>query len=206
MDWGNGASGQLGNGGSGDSDVPVTVSGLSGVTAIANGLEHRLALLGDGTVMAWGANFAGAQAVDFGPNGAASFKVSSPTSITATSPPGTTGTVDVTVRTIGGTSAPSASDRFTYGPPTITRLSPDSGSTAGGETVTIAGTGFGSSGIQTAFAFGSAPAANVECDSTTQCTVVSPPHHAGVVRVSAYVDGIASRGHPRFDRLTYRRG
>ncbi len=32
----------------------MAVSGLSGVTAIAGGLEHRLALLSNGTVMSWG--------------------------------------------------------------------------------------------------------------------------------------------------------
>jgi alpha-tubulin suppressor-like RCC1 family protein len=36
--------------------VPEAVGGLSGVTAVAAGGEHSLALLGDGEVMAWGAN------------------------------------------------------------------------------------------------------------------------------------------------------
>ena len=39
-----------------DSEVPVAVEGLSGVTAIAAGGEHTLALLSNGTVMAWGNN------------------------------------------------------------------------------------------------------------------------------------------------------
>jgi alpha-tubulin suppressor-like RCC1 family protein len=57
MDWGEGSTGQLGNGTEGwgdESAVPVAVSGLSDVTAIAEGPETRLALLGNGTVMAWG--------------------------------------------------------------------------------------------------------------------------------------------------------
>ena len=57
MDWGGGYTGELGNGTEGPDDesaVPVAVSGLSGVTAISEGLETRLALLGNGTVMAWG--------------------------------------------------------------------------------------------------------------------------------------------------------
>ena len=37
-------------------DVPAPVSGLSGVMSIAGGEEHSLALLGNGTVMAWGEN------------------------------------------------------------------------------------------------------------------------------------------------------
>jgi len=57
--WGNGAGGQLGNGTSGSgtySNVPVTVSNLSGVKAIAAGSNHGLALLDDGKVRAWGYN------------------------------------------------------------------------------------------------------------------------------------------------------
>ncbi len=62
MAWGYNQSGQLGDGTKGESSkVPVAVSKLSGVTALAtagNGL-HTLALLSKGTVMAWGENSAG---------------------------------------------------------------------------------------------------------------------------------------------------
>jgi Regulator of chromosome condensation (RCC1) repeat len=54
MAWGANSSGQLGNGTTTNSDVPVAVSGLSGVTAVAAGDRHSLALLSGGTVMAWG--------------------------------------------------------------------------------------------------------------------------------------------------------
>jgi alpha-tubulin suppressor-like RCC1 family protein len=63
VDWGLNAVGELGDGtetgpstcsGIPCSRTPVAVSGLSGVTAIAGGLEHRLALLSNGTVMSWG--------------------------------------------------------------------------------------------------------------------------------------------------------
>ena len=39
-----------------NSNVPVPVQKLTGVTAVAAGRLHNLALLGDGTVMAWGDN------------------------------------------------------------------------------------------------------------------------------------------------------
>src|SRR5207248_2160061 len=51
--------GQLGNGttnGSNPNPTAVQVSGLSGVSAIAAGANHRLALKTDGTVWAWGYN------------------------------------------------------------------------------------------------------------------------------------------------------
>ena len=57
VDWGLNSVGLLGTGSDGvesSSDVPVAVSDLSGVAAIAGGFEHRLALLSNGKVMAWG--------------------------------------------------------------------------------------------------------------------------------------------------------
>jgi RHS repeat-associated protein len=57
--WGLGTSGQLGNGTTTSSSVPVQVSGLSSVTAVSEGGDFALALKSDGTVWAWGYNFAG---------------------------------------------------------------------------------------------------------------------------------------------------
>ncbi len=51
--WGENDSGELGDGGEAESDVPLE-TGLSGVTALASGGYHSLALLEGGTVMAWG--------------------------------------------------------------------------------------------------------------------------------------------------------
>jgi hypothetical protein len=60
-----------------------------------------------------GMNFNSVAAVAFG-GVAAGFWVNSDTSITAFSPAGSMGPVDVTVTTLGGTSAASAADQFTY--------------------------------------------------------------------------------------------
>jgi alpha-tubulin suppressor-like RCC1 family protein len=58
--WGYNNAGQLGNGSTAEhSPVPVQVSGLTGVTAIASGGSGGYALRGDGTVWAWGNNNAG---------------------------------------------------------------------------------------------------------------------------------------------------
>jgi len=55
--WGQNDSGQLGNGTRITfSNLPVAVSGLSGVTTITAGSDHTCALLTDGTVRCWGQN------------------------------------------------------------------------------------------------------------------------------------------------------
>jgi alpha-tubulin suppressor-like RCC1 family protein len=57
--WGRNTSGQLGNGTTTGSGVPVEVSGLTEVVAIAAGAKHSLALLKGGTVKAWGEGTSG---------------------------------------------------------------------------------------------------------------------------------------------------
>jgi alpha-tubulin suppressor-like RCC1 family protein len=69
MSWGVNGSGELGNGSTTGpesctnavacSNTPVAVSGLNGVSAIAGGGLHGLALLSDGTVKSWGYNIDG---------------------------------------------------------------------------------------------------------------------------------------------------
>ncbi len=58
--WGNNAEGQLGNGTTTTSTVPVQVTGLtSGVTAIAAGFESACAITAGGAVQCWGNNSEG---------------------------------------------------------------------------------------------------------------------------------------------------
>jgi large repetitive protein len=94
--------------------------------------------------------------------------------ITADSDPPITGTetVDVIVTTPAGMSQATAADHYTYtAPPTVTGISPDGGSTAGGTAVSITGTGLaGATGVT----FGSVPG-QITADSNTQVTVISPP-------------------------------
>jgi alpha-tubulin suppressor-like RCC1 family protein len=57
--WGYNEYGQLGDGTNSDRNVPVAVSGLSGVVALGAGGRHSLAVKSNGTVWAWGDNWAG---------------------------------------------------------------------------------------------------------------------------------------------------
>ncbi|HOW72595.1 MAG TPA: hypothetical protein PKY77_18500 [Phycisphaerae bacterium] len=57
--WGANPYGQLGDGTTTNSNVPVRVPGLTGVVAVAAGENHSLAVTSDGTVWAWGRNDAG---------------------------------------------------------------------------------------------------------------------------------------------------
>ena len=59
--WGSNRFGQLGQGSATppEAQFPLQVQGLAGVMAIAAGGWHALALKSDGTLWAWGYNFAG---------------------------------------------------------------------------------------------------------------------------------------------------
>ena len=54
--WGNNDNGQLGDDSKRGRTTPVQAKGLKGITAIAAGAGHSLALKADGTVWAWGNN------------------------------------------------------------------------------------------------------------------------------------------------------
>jgi lysophospholipase L1-like esterase len=83
------------------------------VTAVS----PRRGLAGGGTtVKITGARFLGATQVYFGGVPSPSFTVNSGTSITAVSPKGPSGKVDITVATPAGTSAVTTRDAFTYEP------------------------------------------------------------------------------------------
>jgi hypothetical protein len=129
--------------------------------------------------------------------------VNSATSITAVPPAAAAGTVNVTVTTPAGTSAITSADHYKFGPPTVTKLSPNSGSKAGGTSVTVTGTGFALGTTATKFKFGSTAAATVKCTSITTCTVVAPANALGKVDVKATVSGLASPKNAPADQFTY---
>src|ERR1019366_7555265 len=101
----------------------------------------------------------------------------------------TSGTVDVTVTTPGGTSATSTADQFSYqsaASPTVTGISPTSGPTTGGTSVTITGTNLSGA---TAVHFGSTAATGVTLTSPTSITAPSPAGASGTVAVTVTTPG-----------------
>jgi hypothetical protein len=181
--------------GTGTVDVRVTTVGGTSTTTAGDQFTYIPApavtsisptsgpAAGGTVVTITGTNFTGATGVTFGATAAASFTVNSATSITATSPVGTS-TVDIRVTTLGGTSATSAADQFTYiAAPVVTSIAPIAGPLAGGTSVTISGTGFTGT---TAVTFGATPATGVTVNSATSITATSPAGTGTVdVRVTA---------------------
>ncbi len=134
-----------------------------------------------------GSNFTGASAVSFGSNAATSFTVVSDGTIFALAPAGSAGTVDVTVTTPSGTSSTGSSDHYTYvAAPTVTGISPSSGSTVGGTSVTITGTNF--TGATTVY-FGTTAVTSFTVASSTSITITAPAGSAGTVDITVVTAG-----------------
>jgi hypothetical protein len=149
-----------------------------------------------------GTHLSGASAVDFGGLSAVDVAAVSETEVTAVAPASTAGTLDVTVTTAGGTSAISARDHFkSY--PTVADVVPGSGTHAGGESVTVTGSGFAVGAGVTTFRFGAAGPVAGECASSTTCTVLTPPHSSGRVDVKATVAKLTSAANRPADQYTY---
>src|SRR5206468_172260 len=96
-------------------------------------------------------------------------------------------TVDVRVTTVGGTSATSGADQFTFvAAPTVTSVNPTAGPTAGGTSVTIAGTNFTGA---TSVKFGATNATSFSVDNASQITATSPADAAATVDVTVTTAG-----------------
>jgi phospholipase C len=151
-----------------------------------------------------GTGFKGVTGLQFGSFGAGGFSVESPTSISVPSPASTAGPAHVTVTTPNGTSSETSRDQFRSGPPTVSSVNPSTGSTAGGTSVTIAGSGFATGAGLTTLRFGSGAGTSVECAAITTCTAVTPPHKSGTVELRAGVKGQTSPKEAPVDQFTYR--
>ena len=193
-------------------DVTVTTAEGSSVAnvndrfrylPVVSGVSPKQGPVGGGTtVTITGTEFTGATTVMFGSSEAASFTVDSDGSITAVSPEALAGTVHIRVTGPEGTSPISAKDEFKFAP-TVTGVSPATGSTAGGTTVTVTGSGFVVGTTGTTFKFGTTLGTAVDCTSTTECTVASPPHGKGKTDVRATVAKVTSAVSRPADQFTY---
>ncbi len=150
--------------------------------------------------MIQGSALSGATAVHFGANAATSFSVVSSSEITATSPVGVPGSVDVTVTTSGGTSATNSSDRFSYlaGTPVVSYLSPSSGPSSGGTVVVIQGSALSGA---TAVHFG-ATLAKIDRDLSASQITVTAPMGSGRVDVTV-TTRVGTSATTVADRFTY---
>jgi hypothetical protein len=194
--------------------VDVTVTTTEGSSAanvtdsfhylpVVSSVSPKQGPVGGGTTVAIaGVELTGATSVMFGSSEATSFTVNSDTSITAISPEGLAGAVHVRVTAPEGASRASSKDEFRFAP-TVTGVSPATGSKAGGTTVTVTGSGFLEGTTGTTFKFGTAAGTAVDCTSTTECTVMSPPHATGKTDVRATVDKVASAVSRPADQFTY---
>lgn len=128
--------------------------------------------------------------VKFGNAGSVTGTVVDSTHVIATSPAYSIAeTLDVTVTTLGGTSREVPADKFTYyGVPTVGTISPVSGSTVGGTTVTIDGSNFSAVIANVAVYFGDNQA-DVTAVADNKITVISPPGDAGQVDVKVTTPG-----------------
>jgi plastocyanin len=139
-----------------------------------------------------GGGFAAGASVSFGGTAASAVAINGDTSITATAPARSAGSVDLVVTNPDGQSG-RLNGGYTYTgttqppqppptpvAPTVTGISPTSATTAGGTAVTVTGTGFAAGAT---VSFGGTAASNVVVSSATSITTTTPAHAAGAVDV-----------------------
>ena len=155
---------------------------------------------GGTTVTITGTEFSGVTKVAFGAVPATGFTVVSNTEITAVTPAEVGGTRPVYVITPGGKSS-AGTFSFVATAPSVTAVTPSSGPTAGGTTVTITGAGFSGA---TKVAFGGVLATNFTVVSATEITAVTPARAAGTrpVLVTTALGGTSPSAGPS-DEFTY---
>ncbi|MEU6585979.1 IPT/TIG domain-containing protein [Nocardia sp. NPDC046763] len=179
--------------------VQVTVTNSDGVS---NGVSYTYgapvltsisptvgATSGGTTVVLNGTGLATVSAVSFGGTPAASFTVLSDSQISAVTPAHAAGAVSVTVTNAFGTSN---SVSFTFAVvPTLSCISPNSGPTAGGQTVIITGRSLTGT---TAVSFDGTPAASFTVLSDTTITAVTPLGSPNTVLVTVTTASATSNG------------
>ena len=168
-------SGTLNNGYTYTASNPApTITSIAPNTGTANG----------GTaVTISGTGFLAGAIVRIGGTAATGVNVMNGTSITATTPAHASGVVSVVV-TNTDTQSGTLNNGYTYAAsnpaPTISSITPNTGTVNGGTAVTIAGTGFLAGAT---VSLGGTSATNVNVVSSTSITATTPAHIAGAVSV-----------------------
>ena len=163
---------------------------------------HRGSTSGGTAVTISGSNLSGASVVDFGANPATDVTVITSHLLTATSPAGSAGPVDVTVTTPLGTSQTDTGDQFTYGDfgPVVNHVAPRKGPAAGGTVVAINGKNLTGT---TVVDFGSNPATHVRVISGKIVLATSPAGSVGPVDVTVTTP-LGTSAVSSKDQFTYR--
>ncbi len=134
-----------------------------------------------------GSNLTGASRVTFGGVAGTGTTVLSASQLRVKTPAHAVGTVNVQVTTPGGTSALITAGRFTYASsPAVRSLSPASGPTAGGTTVTVTGSNLTGASRVT---FGGVAGTGTTVLSASQLRVKTPAHAVGTVNVQVTTPG-----------------
>jgi hypothetical protein len=143
--------------------LAYTYFAIDAPSVIASIDPNRAPTVGGTVVTITGTGFTAASAVTFGGVAGANFTVVDDTTITVTAPPHSAGIVDLVVLDPDGASAPTDFEYYVLG--TIDEVSPSTGPSVGGNTVTISGQCFASA---TQVLFGATPARSftVNADGT----------------------------------------
>ena len=163
----------------------VLVSSSSTPAPTVNSISPTSGTVNGGTnVTITGTGFQSGATVTLGGVSATGVRVVSSTSITATTAASSAGTVDVIV-TNSDTQSGKLSQGYSYTTPsnpkpTVTSISPNSGTASGGTAVTITGTGFLSGATMS---LGGTTATGVTVVSSTSIKATTVAHAAGVVDV-----------------------
>lgn len=173
-----------------NASAPAGVPVIAGISP-TNGPEA-----GGQNVTITGTDLGAPTEVLFGSN-PATIVSDAPGAVGVVSPPGT-GTVPVTVTTAAGTSSPVA---YTYdppptAPPTLSAVTPATGPGAGGNIVTLFGTGLSTATVVT---FGGTAGIDLTIISDTEATVEVPSHPSGNTAVDVVVTSPTGTSTPPLD-------
>jgi hypothetical protein len=147
-----------------------------------------------------GTGFAAGATVTIGSAAATSVTVVSATEITGLTPAGSNGPADVVV-TVPGSGSATLAGGFTFTTPaahTVTGVSRDAGSTAGGATLSVFGTSFSPGAT---VLFGATPATTTTFVSATELRAVVPAGSVGVVNVTVRISGSDATRNNAFEYL-----